>query len=260
MLDRLDALFGGSETAENSGALSDAGRDVQALRARVESANAEFYSSIRYEIQRNARPDLLLQSVCSSDAAEASPTPGLGYDALDELVTGVFQLEEPRAVSAYPDPEMVFYQPTPARHIFHLLRLAEPTASDTLIDLGAGLGHLPLLASICTPARCVGIEVEEAYVACARRCAETLNLERVWFVQEDARAADLSAGTIFYLYTPFRGTILAAVLSRLRREAETRPIRLATFGPCAEVVERESWLTAANPPNPAQISLFSASS
>jgi hypothetical protein len=64
----------------------------------------------------------------------------------------------------------------------------------------------------------------------------------VTFAQQDARTADLAAGTVFYLYTPFLGTILRAVLDALRREAASRPIRICTFGPCTPIIAREPWL------------------
>ena len=144
-------------------------------------------------------------------------------------------------------PEMVFYQPTPARVIFDLIDRIELTTRDVLVDLGSGLGHIPLLAGICTGARCIGIELEPAYVDSARRSARALNLTRVTFVQQDSRAADFSSGTVFYLYTPFTGTILRAVLDSLRREAASREIRVCAFGPCASIVAVEPWLQIVGP-------------
>jgi hypothetical protein len=47
---------------------------------------------------------------------------------------------------------------------------------------------------------------------------------------------------MFYLYSPFRGTILRAVLDRLQREAVSREIRVCTFGPCTATVAEEGWL------------------
>lgn len=257
ILDQLDTWFPDANPTARIHLDADLYERAESLRARLDAANAAFYHSVRARIQHGERPDLLLQCAHSS---EAPPPPGLGYDFLDEFVAGVLQLDEPSEAPGQPDPEMVFYQPTPARHIFHLFRLAHLSVSDTLIDLGAGLGHVSILTSICTGARCVGIEVEEAYVASARRCAENLNLDRVRFVREDVRTADFSAGTIFYLYTPFRGAILDAVLGRLRRETENRSIRIATFGPCTEMVARESWLTASMPADPERVALFSSRS
>jgi hypothetical protein len=137
---------------------------------------------------------------------------------------------------------MVFYQPTPARHVFDLIRRVGLAAHDVFVDLGSGLGHVPLLAAICTAAQCIGIEREAAYVDCFRRSAEALHLSRVTCIEQDARAADLSSGTVFYLYTPFTGAVMRSVLDGLRREATGRRIRIATYGPCTSVISGEPWL------------------
>jgi hypothetical protein len=73
----------------------------------------------------------------------------------------------------------------------------------------SGLGHVPLLVSMMTGAQSLGVEVQAAYVASARKCAQSLRLSRVQFIAQDARHADLSRGTMFYLYSPFKGSILA---------------------------------------------------
>jgi hypothetical protein len=137
---------------------------------------------------------------------------------------------------------MVFYQPTPARHVFDVIGRTALTERDVLVDLGSGLGHVPLLASICTNARCIGIELEPAYVDCARRCACALDLSNASFFRQDAREADFSSGTVFYLYTPFTGAILRTVLDSLRREAAAREIRVCTYGPCTRTIAEEPWL------------------
>jgi hypothetical protein len=72
-----------------------------------------------------------------------------------------------------------------------------------------------------------------------------LNLGRVTFVQGDVREADLSAGTVFYLYTPFEGAMLREVLDMLQAEAARREIRICTLGPCTAAVAQERWLQAA---------------
>ena len=45
-------------------------------------------------------------------------------------------------------PEMVAYQPTPARHAFDMIGRAGLREGDVLFDLGAGLGHVSMLAAI----------------------------------------------------------------------------------------------------------------
>lgn len=231
-------------------------RRARAISARLEAVNHELYEAIRREIQRGSGPDALLRWV--DILAASGPASGMGYDYLDELVSGVLPFEEPGAEEIPRDAEQVFYQPTPARHIFNLIGLTALTATDVLVDLGSGLGHVPLLVSICTPARCIGIELESAYVERAQQCAQSLNLRlnRVSFLHQDARLADLSLGTVFYLYTPFTGSILRAVLDRLQREAATRPIRICSYGPCTSVIAEEPWLVAATAPEADRIALF----
>lgn len=254
-LDRLEIyLLDGHSPALNAQFY----RRAKALSARLEAANGELFQSIRREIQRGAGPDTLLSWVHQSGLAhgEGYEYHGEGYDYLDELIIGVLQFEEPGAAVAPLGAEMVFYQPTPARHIFDLIRRTSLTERDVLIDLGSGLGHVPLLASICTSARSIGIELESAYIDCARESAQGLNLNNVTFLQQDARTADLSAGTVFYLYTPFIGTILRAVLDSLRREAARRQIRICTFGPCTPIIAQEQWLEAMGPLDADRIAVF----
>lgn len=259
-LDRLDAAFpDGSQPV--AGVKADLYRYARASCARLEAVNGELYEAIRCEIRRGVRPDTLLRWVHSPggiEEEEKGPSSGMGYDYRDELVSGVLQLEEPDAGDIQSEPEMVFYQPTPARHIFDLIAVTALGAADVLVDLGSGLGHIPLLVSICTDACSIGIELEATYVERARQCAQRLNLSKVTFIHQDARAADLSTGTVFYLYTPFTGSILSRVLNRLKQEAATRPIRICTYGPCTPVIAEEPWLRISAEPDTNRIAVFTS--
>ncbi|MGO9435905.1 MAG: hypothetical protein ACLPH3_08045 [Terracidiphilus sp.] len=257
-LDRLDACFPDVPRPIAAGD-TELHRRASAVRARLEAANSELYATIRSEIRRGAGSEALRRWVDFSPKIDENGLDrGIGYDSLDELIRGVLPFEEPSDAPAPAEPEMVFYQPTPARHIFTLIGLTQLTAADVLVDLGSGLGHVPLLVSICTRARSVGIELEATYVERARQCAESLHLDRVAFINQDAREADLSEGTVFYLYTPFSGSILRCVLDRLRREAANRRIRICTYGPCTSVVAEERWLKTAAAPETDRIAVFSS--
>jgi hypothetical protein len=257
VLDALDVRFGNVEKFRR-----ETGRRIRqqgaAMRSRLEAVHAELCVSIRSAMMRGDPASALLQWIEDSTGDEGNPAPGLGFDFRDELLGDVLQFREPSAANLDRVPERMFYQPTPVRHILRLILASGLRAGDVLVDLGSGLGHVSLLAAMLTGVRSVGVEVEAAYVASARECAERLNLAGVQFIHEDARACDLSSGTVFYLYSPFTGSMLVEVLERLREESTRRPITICTLGPCTRVIAREPWVRAREQPNPGQITVFAS--
>lgn len=243
VLDRLETCFPAYPDPATA-------RRVEALRARFEAVDRRLAAGLRADLRAGRGRERLLRLAATSGAVR-----GDHYDHLDDLVAGLLQLEAPAAVPE-PQAEMVFYQPTPARHVFDLVARSALGAGDVFVDLGSGLGHVPMLVGLCTDARATGIEWQPAYVERARAAAAALQLQRVVFVQQDARAADLSTGTVFYLYTPFTGSILRAVLDALRVEAGKRPIRVCSYGPCTHVLAREPWLASPEPVEADRIALF----
>lgn len=246
-LDRLEAWL----VYEESSLEPSLRQRVDVAMAELDAINEQLFRSIRHDIRQGHGAKSLLDWAASlrhQDDAER-------YDPLDALIGGVLNFEEPGDVSELVN-EMVFYQPTPARHIFDFIARTRFDERDIVMDLGSGLGHVTLLTAICTPACCIGIELEPAYVISARQCALALNVDRASFIAQDVRAADLSQGTVFYLYTPFTGTMLRAVLDALRREAQQRAIRLCTLGPCTAVVANEPWLITDDLSDPNRVMLF----
>jgi hypothetical protein len=250
-LDDLDAGFGGFEDSRIH-------KRAKALRTRLEAANAEQYQSVRSDIVRRGQSRALLQWLQNLTRQNNSkrPSPGLGFDCRDELLSGVLQLREPSEPNFQRSPEMVPYQPTPVRHVLHLIEAAALAEDDVFVDLGSGLGHVPLLVSMVTGAQGVGIEVQAAYVASARECAKSLHLSRVRFIPQDAREADLSSGTVFYLYSPFNGSILSDVLSALQMESTRRSIKICSLGPCTRTIANQTWLKTSALPDTGHINVF----
>lgn len=258
-LDQLDAIMGDLDL-EGFAAGGDLQivADARALRSKFEAANERLYDSARYEIAFHSNPRAfhrwLLES--TGDADVPNPRPGLGFDSRDEIVGGILQLRAPKDIDLPQSTEMVAYQPTPARHILELIAAVELSDEDLLVDLGSGLGHVPLLVSILTGKRTLGVELQPALVASALEAAENLNLSRVRFVAEDAREADLSDGTIFYLFSPFTGSILRDVLHRLHTQSAARPIRICSLGPCTRILQSLAWLKASTYVDTERITVF----
>ncbi|MBA8886370.1 hypothetical protein FHW12_000561 [Dokdonella fugitiva] len=247
VLDQLDLHFHGSP--ESASGEPDLHRRASALRDRLEAVDRRLCADLRVDLCNGCGGERLLRF------ANGSAASGDHYDYLDDLVAGVLQLEAPGDVPD-PGPDMVFYQPTPARHVFELIARTPLGADDVFVDLGSGLGHVPLLVGACSAARALGVELQAAYVERARAAATALCLDRVTFVEQDARAADFSEGTVFYLYTPFGGSILRTVLDALRAQAERRAIRICSYGPCTATVEREAWLKARTAETADRIAVF----
>ena len=70
------------------------------------------------------------------------------------------------------------------------------------------------------------------------------------FVEGDARDADLGEATVFFLYLPFTGEVLATVMRRLRCIAERRDVVICSLGLdlrgwdfVAERATQEFWLS-----------------
>lgn len=222
---------------------------AHSLRDALERADAALYEQLRAAVRDGHGARL------RAYADPASPS-GDHYDALDELLAGVLRLPAPGDAIAALGPELVAYQPTPARHAFDLLRRVPLGPDDLLVDVGAGLGHLPLLVAACTPARALGVEIEPAYVASAQACAEDLRLDRAAFVRADAREGELPPATVYYLYTPFTGAVLRRALDGLAAQARRRALRICTLGPCTAVVAAEPWLRSDETPRADRIAVF----
>jgi Histone methylation protein DOT1 len=109
-------------------------------------------------------------------------------------------------------------------------------------DIGSGLGQVAMLVHPLSGVRARGVEVEPAYCSYARRCVGRLNLSQIEFLSMDAREADYSDGTVFFLYMPCEGRMLERVLERIEDDSRERSIRLYTYGPYALPVSRQRWV------------------
>jgi|SRR5882724_3669140 len=170
-----------------------------------------------------------------------------GYDNLDVFINGLTLFSAMPEQTRDLEPGMVYYQKTPARIVFELIERLQFMEEDVFFDLGSGLGQVAILVNLLTGIRARGVEFEPGFCDYARECAAALNLSHVTFINVDARKADFSEGTVFFMFTPFRGEILQEVLGILKKESLQRKIKIITYGPCTTQVASESWLDPAGP-------------
>jgi precorrin-6B methylase 2 len=169
-----------------------------------------------------------------------------GYDNLDVFVNCLLSIEHIPEQTRELLPEMVFYQKTPARVVFEIAKNAGLTKDDVFVDIGCGLGQVGILINLITGIPVYGIEYEPAFCDFANECAAALNRPEVTSINADAREVDYSIGTIFFMYTPFKGEMLKQVLRRLKEQAVRRQIKVITYGPCTAEVKLENWLYTAD--------------
>lgn len=236
LLGRLEARLVEHPSSER---LKELAKRAESLQARLEARNDQFFQTLRLKIKSGSYSPEFFKHLFNRYASQ--PQDDLGYDSLDLLVNGLLRLEHIPEETQAPEAEMVFYQPTPVRVILELVEQAKIGEHDIFYDLGSGLGQVPLLVHLLSGARGKGVEVEPAYHLYAQQSTARLNLP-VEFINLDARQTDYSDGTVFFMYTPFKGKLLQTVLERLKVEAQRRTIKVCTYGPCTAEVSRSDWL------------------
>lgn len=159
--------------------------------------------------------------------------------ARDVAVEQILGIAEPPPSSAPPGDDLIGYHASGLAPIVRALVEVPVLADDVVIDLGAGLGKVVLLAHLLAGASARGIEIQSSLVRRARDAAGRLGVG-VRFTHADARDAALDDGTVFFLYTPFTGPALARVLARLREVAQRRAIVVCGLG--IDLDHRAPWL------------------
>jgi len=219
------------------------------------SINDQLFQRLRAALASSAAPAAALHQQLRTYVAKGMVRDPVGYDDLDMFINGLFGIDtepqETRPLRA----GMIGYQATPARFILDLIERIPLGPDDVFFDLGSGLGRVSLLVGLLTPARVRGIEYDPGHCAYAKHCARHVPASRVRFINVDAREADVSDGTVFFMYTPFRGALLQEVLDRLKHEAHRRPMTIVTYGPCTADVAQVDWLALSGSEEPDDRSL-----
>ena len=92
---------------------------------------------------------------------------------------------------------------TPTRHNIAdaMLRLANVTADDVVLDLGSGDGRIPIIAAQKYGAKAIGIEINPDLVEVSWQIANQAEVaSKVSFIVGDLFDADLSTATVITMY------------------------------------------------------------
>jgi len=221
-------------------------RRAEKAKTDLEKIDVNFFQQLRKKIQtggyKGEKFKILVGEYINLDAADNPRHDEPGYDHLDEFINGLLPSQIMPEQTKDLEPEMVFYQKTPARIVFELVEKGDIKDGDVFFDLGSGLGQAAILVNLLTGIKTIGVEFEPNFCQYAQDCVAGLNLSNITFVNADARTADYSEGTVFFMYTPFNGQILQVVLDSLRHESTRRNIRIISYGPCTMQTGLEPWL------------------
>jgi hypothetical protein len=219
-------------------------QQAQHVWHQLDAVNARLFCRLRGQLVSGEATGAMLPQMFAtyvSQACDDHHQDLSGYDCLDVFVNGVLDIRHAPEETKPLETGMIGYHPTPVRVILALLGHVHLSATDVFYDVGAGLGRVALLAGLLSAAQVKGIEFEPAYCAYAQERADSLRLSRVSFLNVDARAADYTDGTVFFLYTPFTGRMFQAVVDRLHSAARADPVTIAAYGPCTEPMAQQPW-------------------
>jgi hypothetical protein len=241
ILDQFEAL---RKTEPDEQKLTNLQHQAEKVRSQLEKIDNQLFLRLQQEIKQEKydgkRFEELVKEYVSFENNKRLGEEG--YDNLDIFINRLFHLQNIPEQSEPLEPEMVFYQKTPARIVFELVKRAGFTKNDVFFDIGSGLGQVVMLVNLLADVRTLGVEFDSAFCKYSEECAAALGLRDFAFINTDAREADYNSGTIFFMYTPFRGKMLQDVLEILRKESLKREIRIITYGPCTTEVAAEDWL------------------
>lgn len=244
IIDHIAALL--ESAARRTGPLALLKQRAEKIKTELEEINSNLFKKLREHIRAGGCTGKPFKSLVNKyidfDACDSGAHEEAGYDNLDIFINGLLSFQPVPAQTKDLEPEMVFYQKTPARVVFELVEKGYLSTDDVFFDLGSGLGQAAILVNLLTGIKTKGIEYEPAFCDYAVNCAAQLNLPGVTFINADARQADYSEGTVFFMYTPFTGEILRDVLEALQQESLNRKIKIVTYGPCTALVPLHSWL------------------
>ena len=247
IISRIEGLL---QNAEPEKKLQLLKRSAEKAKHKLEKIDTRLFKQLRKMISDGIFTNLCFAKMVSKhmgyDVDDIKDTVVVGYNNLDIFINGLLSAQDIPPATKDLEPEMVFFQKTPAVIVFRMVALAQFRQGDVFFDLGSGLGQVAMMVNLIARVTAIGVEYEPAYCNYAKTCASQLNLNDVDFINTDARQADYSHGTVFFMYTPFSGGVLQDMLKILQMESIKRTITIFTYGPCSPEVAAKDWLNCIN--------------
>jgi len=223
-------------------ALSD---PVRHMRDHLESINTLVFKEMRDKLKSHNTTKSSLRALFNNYTNYKPGECGhihIDYEAFDVLISGTFFPENKPIPQMKLNPEMVHWEASPGSVLLDLLDHVNLQPDDVFFDMGSGLGNVAFLVNLLSGIKTVGIEREPVYCNYAQQLAKELSLDQATFINTDARDADLSTGTVFYLFTPFVASILDIVMEKIHNVSQYHPIHVCSFGPCTSAIAQLPWL------------------
>jgi protein-L-isoaspartate O-methyltransferase len=124
------------------------------------------------------------------------------------------------------------YVPTPQIVVGEMLKMANVTSKDFVIDLGSGDGRMIITAARMFKASGVGVDIDTKLVELSNRQAKADGVhDRAKFIEQDMFKADISKATVVTLY------VLPDFMEKLR------PKLLAELKPGSRVVAHDYYMS-----------------
>lgn len=239
IIDRIESLIDIEGQASELRLLKQRAENI---KVKLDETNRRLFEKLREEISAEHHKSAAFADMVKGYVDRKIEPAEPDYDNLDLFINALLHVEDLPEPVVELDAEMVFYQKTPARVIFELVEKIGLNESDVFFDLGSGLGQAVILVNLLSGIKAIGVEIDPAFCDYSEKCASLLNLPGIMFINADVRHVNYSEGSVFFMYTPFRGQMLLEVLEILRLESRKRKIRVVTYGPCTAQVILQNWL------------------
>ena len=123
------------------------------------------------------------------------------------------------------------YVPTPQIVVDEMLKMANVTAKDFVIDLGSGDGRMIITAARTFKAAGLGVDIDKSLVELSNKQAKTDGVaDRAAFIEQDMFKADIGKATVITLY------VLPDFMEKLR------PKLLAELKPGTRIVAHDYYM------------------